>query len=192
MSDIIECDNVGREGGKTLKKGELPDIPDDQILGAVMAWIWNKDYEDNHYEAIARSLPNPCRNVFCCVLVTTEIENGGIHQLFGNGMVQLAEMSVEGFLAMGSSDMSNVMVKALELYRQYDIAKVVEIEQQNPRPDLYKKIIPYGYGNNDPVVRRYYDQHRWIFAELDEAFYDGLECVDYVKYIRQNADYFGD
>ena len=193
MSDSkIDSYADAMERGKTLKKAELPGIPDEWLLDVVMHWIWNKDYDDNQYEAIARSLPKPCRNVFCCQLVTSDVENGGLHQLFGNSMAKLAEMSVEGFLELGSPRVSQVMTKALELYQQYDIATVVEIKNQNSRPDLYGKIIPYGSGYDDPVVRRYYEQHRNIFDELDTTFYDEYESVDYVKYIRQNAEYFGE
>ena len=103
--------------------------------------------------------------------------------MFGNGMIELAKMSVEGFLALGAPKLGEIMEKSLELYQQYDVATVVELKQ----------LIPRGAGYDDyPVVRRYYNEHRNIFGELDEAFYAEEKSLDYVKYIRQNAECFGD
>ena len=164
------------ERGKFLKKAELSDIPDDKLEWVVMSWLFEKEV----YK-IVDSIPKPCLNVFSCQVVTTEINNGGIHQLFRNDMAQSAEWSIDGFLDMGSPKLSDVMVKALELYKKHDMAKAVELIQRN------------GKWTEDPTVRRFFDFHRDnIFCELDNAFYQECDSVDYVKYIRRNADCFGD
>ena len=104
---------------KFLKNAELPDIPDDHLEHAVMSWMWNQAFKEglDQYEVISL-LPKPCQNVYSCRTVTDEINNGGLNQLFYNETGQFAEMSIEGFLALGAPELSDVMAKAVALYQQ--------------------------------------------------------------------------
>ncbi|MCL2120312.1 MAG: DMP19 family protein [Planctomycetaceae bacterium] len=54
-----------------------------------------------------------------CYTVSGEISNGGLNQFYFNNMKPLAEMSIEGFSALGSQKLSDVMAKAVELYQDY-------------------------------------------------------------------------
>ena len=158
---------------KFLKKAELPDIPDVILEHAVMSWMWTKAFKGDadQYEVIS-SLPKPCQNVYSCRTVTDEINNGGLNQLFYNSTGQFAEMSIDGFLALGSQKLSDVMAKAVELYRK-----------NKPLLDKY----------NDDTLESFFDSYaEKIFEELDNIFYDEIDSVDMAKFIRQNADCFGD
>ena len=157
-----------------LKNAELSDIPDKKLLNAVNSWISN--IIKNEYKVLS-SLPKPCQNVYCCNTVIAEVFNGGFNQLFFNRMVQLAEMSIEGFLALGVPELSNVMAKAIELY-----------QQNKPVLDSYND------GTLESFSASYQER---IFDDLDNEFFDGCDYLGYddakyVQYIRQNAECFGD
>ena len=156
---------------KYLKNTELPDIPDVILEHAVMSWMWTKSSNERQYEIIS-SLPKPCQNVYSCRTVTDEINNGGLNQLFYNDTGQFAEMSIEGFLALGSPKLSEVMAKAVELYQE-------------------KKSVLDEY--NDDTLESFFASYKEkIFEKLDSDFYDECDSVEMAKYIRQNADCFGD
>ena len=84
-----------------------------------MSWMWGKFNEDwvNQYEVIA-SLPKPCRDVFACCTVVDEINNGGFNKLFFNSTGQFAQMAQEGFQALGSDSLSNIIKHAIEIYEK--------------------------------------------------------------------------
>jgi len=153
---------------KFLKKDNISEIPDDKLECAVMSWMCNKPNEDfsNAYQIIS-SLPKPCQNIFSCRTVTDEVQNGGFWALFYNPSKQFAEMSIEGFLALGTPKLSNIMEKVVEMS-----PKAEEILACDDSPEA-----PY-------VDRK--------FEKLLKKFYRKCGSVDYVKYIRLNATCFGD
>ena len=179
---------------KNLKNAELSDIPDDSLERAVMVWMLNRGKDGDCLFDLACQLPVPCQNVFYCKIVVGEIDNGGLHQLFHNDGARWAEMSIAGFLALGSSTLSEVMAKALELYSEYDMAKAVALIHQRGRDGDLKTIQPYKHGSDcASAIKCFFDFHRdGIFSELDEAFYQERDSIDYITYIRSNADCFGD
>ena len=158
---------------KYLKNAELPGIPDVILEHAVMSWMWTKALKEgvDQYEVIS-SLSKPCQNVYSCRTVTDEINNGGLTQMFYNETGQFAEMSIEGFVALGSPELSEVMAKAVETYLQ-----------NKPVLDKY----------DDGTLESFFDSYQEkIFEELDGKFYDECDSIDSAPYIRQNAECFGD
>ncbi|MCL2562835.1 MAG: DMP19 family protein [Oscillospiraceae bacterium] len=169
MNDYLET----LEKYKLLKSGDVPNVPDKQLEEAVMSWMWNKFNEDwsDQYQVI-RSLPKPCQNVFSCRTVVNEVNNGGFNQLFFNSSGQFAEMSIEGFLALGAPMLNSIAQKAVALYQQ-------------------NKDVLDGY--NDGTLESFsasYEEK--IFDELDKTFYCDDDTIDFVKYIRLHAACFGD
>jgi len=158
---------------KFLKKVELPDIADNDLEHAVLSWMWTKIEDDgaNQYTVIC-SLPKPCQNVYSCRTVTDEVNNGGLNQLFFNHTVQLIELSIEGYLALGSAKLSDIMAEAVNLYRQ-------------------NKHILDGY--NDGTIESFSASYcEKLFDELVDRFFQECDLIDCVSYIRSNADCFGD
>ena len=157
---------------KYLQIGGLSEVSDDELEDAVMTWMWSKFDENwsNQYEAIS-ALPKPCQNVFSCRIVIDEVNNGGLNQLFFNSSGQFSVMSIDGFLALGSPELSSIMKEAVALY------------QQN------KEILD---GYDDGTLESFSASYeKKIFDKLDESFYSACESIDYVKYIRLNAVCFG-
>ena len=165
---------------KRLKKTELPDIPDDELEAAVRIWFRNKINEDwsNQYEAVT-ALPKPCQNVYSTMIVTDEVMNGGFYQLFFNPSRQFVEMSVEGYLALESTKLSGLVKQAAELYQQNK--QIIESRYNAIRNGTRNSF----YTKDDP------DEPNESFSELNEAFFE-YDTIDYTKYIRQNAECFGD
>ena len=164
---------------KYLKNAELPDIPDEYLEEAVRTWFQNKFNEgwSNRYEVIT-SLPKPCQNVYSTMTVTDNTMNGGFYQLLFNPSGQFAEMSIEGYLALGSQKLSNLVKTAVELYRQNK--QVIDA-----RYDALRNGTRKSFFEEDP------NELDEAFTELNEAFFE-YDSIDYTKYIRQHAGCFGD
>jgi len=158
---------------KYLRANQILEVHDYELENAVMSWMWNKFNEDwsNQYEVI-NALPKPCQNVFSCRTVIDEVNNGGLNQLFFNSSGQFAVMSIEGFSALGSLELSRIMEEAVTLYMQN------------------KEILGGFYNGTIESFFASYEEE--IFDKLDESFYLACDSIDYVKYIRLNAACFGD
>jgi len=170
---ILEQIQNERRKYKSLKKECIPTIPNDELENAMMNWMWGKIGEDwpDQYQIIS-VLPKPCQNVYSCRVVTDEVNNGGLNQLFFNPTGQFAKMSIEGFWALGSSKLSNIMEEAVALYQK-------------------SKEILDGY--DDGTLEGFFASYEeGIFDKLDESFFRESGFVDYVKYIRLNSTCFGD
>ena len=163
---------------KYLKKEDIADIPDnsDNMLEhAVMSWMWNKFNEDwsDQYVVIS-TLPKPCQNVYSCRTVTDEINNGGLNQLFYNywSTGQFAEMSIDGFKALGSKKLSKVMAKAVKIF--WTNRRVLEA---------------YKDGTMESFMESYEEK---FFEELDDIFFAEIDSINISKYVRLHASCFGD
>jgi len=160
------------EKGKGIKKAELLDIPDPDLEDIVMGWMWDMFNEDwfNQFEIIS-SLPKPCQNVYSCRTVSDEINNGGLTQLFFNSTGQFADMSIDGFDALGSNTLSQVMKDAVVLFKEHRAA----LEEYN-----------------DGTIESFfasYDEE--IFNDLDDTFTEEYDSVDYTAYIKEHISDFG-
>jgi len=173
-ADLVnECINLwGR--GKYIKKSELLSIPDSELENIVLGWIWGKfnDEWSNDYEVIS-SLPGPCQNFYSCHTVSGDIFNGGINQLFFNynSTGKYAEMAIEGFNAMGSHRLSEILKEAVARFKEH-----------KPTLDNY----------NDGTLESFSASYNEaVFDDLDEAFCREHEDVNYLNYIKKNIEYFG-
>ena len=156
---------------KFLKKAELPDVPDNELENAVMIWMSHK-FDKDRPDDFWASFPKPCQNWLSCRTVSDNVHMSGLYLLFFNSYEQEAEMSIEGFRALGLPKLSAVMAKAVELYRQ-------------------NKHILDGYADGTVDSFEVFHQAGIFPDELDQEFF-AEDISDYVKYIRQNADCFGD
>jgi len=164
---------------KNLQKADIPDIPDEDLEAAIRIWFrskFNEDWSDD-YEVIT-SLPKPCQHVYSTMAVSDDTMNGGFYQLLYNPTRQFAEMSIEGYLALESPKLSNLVKRAVELYQQNK--QVIDARYDALRNGTRKSFFEEEPNELDDA-----------FAELNEAFFE-YDTMDYVKYIRQNADCFGD
>jgi len=158
---------------KHLQTDWVPEIPDNELEDAVMSWMWNKFNEDwsNQYEVIS-TLPKSCQNVFSCRTIIDEVNNGGFNQLFFNSSRQFAIMSIDGFLALGSPQLSSIMEESVVLYWHNK-----------------ETLDAYDDGTLESFSASYKEK---IFDNLDERFYPACESLDYIKYIRLHTAFFGD
>lgn len=177
-ADTVDClydYKQKMEKYKKLKKGELSSVTEADLRTAVMSWIFGKFNRNwsNQYEAII-SLPKPCRDVYACCSVVDEINNGGLNQLFFNSTGQFAQMAQEGFLALGSDNLSNIMKEAIEIY-----------EKNKALLEKYK----------DGTLKSFSGSYcESLFDELDKRFFEVESGFDNLMqaYIRKNENFFGD
>jgi hypothetical protein len=162
---------------KLLKNSELSNISDDVIQDAVIIWMNNKIEKDwSNQHKIIESLPKPCQDIYACVIVANEINNGGFNQLFFNSAGQFAYMAQNGFFNLGLIKMSQIMEQAIEIYNR-------------------SKIILEKY--KDETVESFSDSYTEnLFNQVDDEFNEECEkCNLYdvcIQYIRSNSDCFGD
>ena len=160
-----------------LKKSEVTDMSDDNLENAVMSWIWNKFNKEwsDQYE-IVQSLPKPCQDVYSCRTVFDEINNGGFNQLFFNSTGQFAVMAQRGFLALGAGKLSDIMKESVEIF--------------NANKTVLEK---YNDGKMESFIDSYSEE---LFDALDSKFYSECETCELdkliIRYIKENADCFGD
>jgi len=81
-------------------------------------------------------------------------------------------MSIEGFSAVGSQKISDIMRQAVELYSKNK-----------------SKLESYKDGTLESFSASYEEA---IFDDLDNAFFEESENVDYMQYIKSHIEYFGD
>lgn len=166
---------AGMDKYDSLKKGDLANIPDEELREAVLQWIWSKFDEDWLDEVeVVDSLPKPCQYVYACCTVVDEVYNGGFNQLFFNSTGFFAELAAEGFEEMGNPRLAEIVNLAIEVYEN--------------NIDLLEQ---YDDGTIEGFSASY-EEH--LFDDLDDEFYD--ETVDFedmlIEYIRANEKYFGD
>ena len=174
---------------KILKNTDLSDIPDKELEWAVEVWLTHGKFTEvngdwiDAYEVVA-SLPKPCQDVYSTIAVTQDVMNGGFYQLFANPSGQFAEMSIDGFIAIGSPKLSDLVKKAMTLYQQNK--QIVDVRYDAVRDAMKDGISQKNFYEASP------NELDTAFTELNEAFFAYDDAIDYAKYIRQNADCFGD
>lgn len=163
------------EAYKKLRKPDVTSVPDEDLRTAVMSWMWAKFDEKwtNQYDVVA-ALPKACRDVYACCTVVDEINNGGINQLFFNATGQFAQMSEEGFRALGNDKLSEIMRSAIEIHTANQ-----------------KKLGAYKDGTLESFSASYDEE---LFNDLDDAFSEEEPKIDdlLIAYIRSNESAFGD
>jgi hypothetical protein len=104
-----------------LKRDELDDIPEHEIVSAVTGWIEGKFAEDwsDMCEKI-NSLPTPCLNVYCAGYVANEVRSGGFAQAFFNTSRDYIGAAANGFRAIGYGEAADVIESALKIHYDSD------------------------------------------------------------------------
>lgn len=166
-----------QERFKKLKKGDLSTLPDSDLVTAVMAWMGNKleginDWQ-KEYELI-ESLPNPCQNVYGCIVTVGEIDNGGFNQYFYNSTSQYIDMAIEGFEALGLKNLGDLLVSAYHTLMENA-----------------ERLQKYRDGTLESFMESYKEK---VFDKLDKTFYQEEAGFNekIVAYIRENQSVFGD
>lgn len=100
----------------SLKREELENIPENEIVLAVTSWIEGKFSEDWHDMcSVINSLPTPCLNIYCADYVTKEVLNGGFAQAFFNSSRDYIGAAAEGFRALEYSEIADIIENALKI-----------------------------------------------------------------------------
>ncbi len=101
---------------KALKRSELDDVPEDEIILAVTCWIEGKFAEDwSDMGKVINGLPTPCLNIYCADYVAKEIMNGGFSQAFFNTSRDFIGAGAEGFRAVGYDRVDEIIERALKV-----------------------------------------------------------------------------
>lgn len=166
---------TGKHSG--LKNKDLDSVPDEQLVSAVMEWMWGKFNQDwsDQYEVIS-SLPKPCQDIYSTYTIECEVNNGGFNQCYFNSSKEFTNMAEEGFRAIGAVGFADIMARANATYSAI-------------KDDLEK----YNDGTLESFSKSYENNP---LNDHDSEFYDMYEKESleqlYVQYIRANAKYFGD
>lgn len=102
-----------------LKQEEISSIPDDELVYAVMSWMWSKfntDWSDD-FEIIS-SLPKPCQDIYSVYIIEGEVNNGGFNQCYFNSSRQFTKMAESGFKAIGAAGYADLMIRANTIYSE--------------------------------------------------------------------------
>lgn len=160
-----------------LKQEEISSIPDDELIYAVMSWMWSKfnpDWSDD-FEVVS-SLPEPCQNIYSVYIIEGEVNNGGFNQCYYNSSRQFTKMAESGFNSIGAEGFADITIRANTIYSEI-------------KDDLEK----YNDGSIESFSESYKNNP---LNALDDEFYSMYEkepldklCIDY---IRANSQYFGD
>lgn len=162
---------------KFLKQEELSSIQEDELVNAVMSWMWSKFNTDwsNDFEIIS-SLPKPCQDIYSVYNIEGEVNNGGFNQCYFNSSRQFTKMAEEGFQSIGAAGFADIMIRANTIY--------LEIKDNLEKyDDGTLESFSESYENNP-------------LNPLDDEFYSMYEkepldklCIDYIQ---ANSEYFGD
>ena len=100
-----------------LKSTELENIPENELVKAVTAWIESKFNDDwTDMCAVINKLPTPCLNVYCAAFAVGEILNGGFAQLFFNTSRDFIGAAASGLEAIGCIKAAEIVSDALKIH----------------------------------------------------------------------------
>lgn len=116
-SDITDADAFMQNQlrYKALKRDELADMPESEIVGAVTAWIecgFNEDWSDMGEKLNA--LPTPCLNLYCTAITIKQILNGGFSEALFNLSNDFLGIASNGFRAIGYEKLSEIIDSAVK------------------------------------------------------------------------------
>lgn len=164
---------------ENLKTEDIASIQDEELVFAVMSWMWSKFNSDwsnqNQYNVIS-SLPKACQNIYSVYTIEAEVNNGGFNQCYFNSSKEFTKMAESGFKEIGAVNFADIMIRANLIYT-------------NIKDDLEK----FNDGTFESFSKSYQNNP---LNELDDEFIKMYErepldklCIEY---IRANAQYFGD
>lgn len=156
----------------SLKRDELENIPESEIVEAVTGWIEGKFKEDwSDMCEVVNSLPTPCLNLYCADFVAKEVLDGGFGQAFFNISADFIGAAAEGFHALDCEKAAAAVEKALE------INKSVGGKGSHSFDDFLSLMSRDDYDEADEMFRKAYSRER--FSAL--AY----------KYVMRYKKYFG-
>lgn len=155
-----------------LKREELENIPESEIVEAVTGWIEGKFKEDwSDMCEVVNSLPTPCLNLYCADFVAKEVLDGGFGQAFFNISPDFIGAAADGFHAMDCEKAANAVEKALEIHKGLDK------KSSHSFDDFLSLMSSDDYDEADGMFRQAYSRER--FSAL--AY----------KYVLRYKKYFG-
>lgn len=159
----------------SLTKDELRQLPEDELLDAVLARVDNKaeklEAEHDSTSAAIGLLSKEERSVYCTNYLDCEVNNGGLCQFFANSSKVAAPFIADSLATIGA-------LEHKELFETF--------------------VNKYGIDTNDlssfksDDVEAFLAQYkRFPFDEYDNAFYDMKPLRDYlVGFVKENIDAF--
>lgn len=100
---------------KDLKRDELPDMPESEIVGAVTAWIecgFKEDWSDMSEKL--NSLPTPCLNIYCAEITLKQVLGSGFSEAIFNLSNDFLGIASNGFRAIGYEKLSEIVDSAVK------------------------------------------------------------------------------
>lgn len=156
-----------------LKRGELENITENEIVTAVTSWIEGKFSEDwSDMGRVINSLPTPCINVYCADYVAKEILSGGFGQAFFNTSRDFIGIAADGFRAIGYAKLGDIIEQALKVH--YDSGKKTAER-----------------GIEDFFALAENDDYRTLDKDFKRVFDGGKFCRLAREYILKYKKYFG-
>lgn len=116
-SDIIDADAFMRDQlrYKGLKRNELADMPESEIVGAVTAWIecgFKEDWSDMGEKL--NSLPTPCLNIYCAEITLKQVMDSGFSEAVFNLSNDFLGIAANGFRAIGYDKLAEIVDSAVK------------------------------------------------------------------------------
>lgn len=99
---------------RELKRSELEKMPENEIVGAVTAWIeasFKEDWSDMGERLNA--LPTPCLNIYCSAVALRQISGGFAEALF-NLSNDFLGIAASGFRAVGYEKLAEIIDEAVK------------------------------------------------------------------------------
>lgn len=160
----------------SLTKDELRQLPESELLDAVLARVDNKAEKleaehDSTFVAAIGLLSKEERSVYCVNYLDCEVNNGGLCQFFANSSGETAPFIADSLDTIGA-------LEHKELFEAF--------------------VNKYGIDTNDlssfksDDVEAFLAQYkRFPFDEYDNAFYEMKPLRDYlVEFVKENIDAF--
>ncbi len=116
-SDITDADAFMQNQlrYKALKRDELADMPESEIVGAVTAWIecgFNEDWSDMGEKL--NGLPTPCLNIYCAEITLKQVTGSGFSEALFNLSNDFLGIASNGFHAIGYEKLSEIIDSAVK------------------------------------------------------------------------------
>lgn len=100
---------------KDLKRDELSDMPENEIVGAVTAWIECKFKEDwSDMGEKLNSLPTPCLNIYCAEITLNQVTESGFAEAIFNLSNDFLGIAANGFRAIGYEKLAEIVDSAVK------------------------------------------------------------------------------
>lgn len=116
-SDIKDADSFmkGQLRYKDLKRCDLADMSEKEIVGAVTAWIetsFREDWSDMGEKL--NNLPTPCLNIYCAEITLKQVTDSGFSEAVFNLSNDFLGIAANGFRAIGYEKLAEIVDSAVK------------------------------------------------------------------------------